>query len=834
MKMAIYIKNLSELNKDSLPEAGGKGANLGELIRTGLPVPSGFVVTTGAYRAHLEESRLRERIAVRLENLKGQNAAAIMSASNDISSWIEQAPMPVKVREGVSSAFENLSEELRPRTRLLVAVRSSATAEDLPTASFAGQHDTFLGISGEDSVLNHVKKCWVSLWTPEAISYRINMGFEHLKVDLAVVIQVMTASEAAGVMFTANPVNGNRDEILVSAGYGLGETVVGGLINPDSFTLTKEGHIKEKILGSKEKRMMLTEDGTVTEKVSQEMRNAYCIGSGELAQLVNLANIVEKHYGSPQDTEWALSKGKVYLLQARPITTMSASIKEWDTLNSEDKSIYTDNKSPLLLRMGMNWFAEPLTPLDFAYLRKRSMGAVKVVEKENGCVSVKFAELHVFPGIICRFMRMFFQSYFKDAEDLWRTLSKEMNAYLKRMDDSIRDINDAVKLARLVERAIDEFGLLFQRRLGMLSATGPGEGFTLDPSIKKALSKEEAKRLEESLMRALPFKTAVQNKEMIKLARTAVENGKDSKVFKEAFSGFLEEYGDRPSDSITSVLASSTWRENPEFIHGLIDTLLRDGAYLHAEESAQKQEADYEAAKKQVEEMLEQGQVQKFQKSLKTARNEIIIRDESSFYIERLTACIHRIALELGGILAARSVINEAGDVFFLFLEELVPVAEEKLNVKEKIAKRKESFANVCSAHKKGVHWMVSTGSVPAPDKIENEVIKDNVNTFHGVSASRGVYEGSVCIVRDSTEFNKLKKGDVMVCAYTSPAWTPLFKVASAVVTEIGSPTSHAAIVAREYGIPAVAAIPNITNTLKNGRKVRVDGTNGVVTLLNE
>jgi len=462
------------------------------------------------------------------------------------------------------------------------------------------------------------------------------------------------------------------------------------------------------------------------------------------------------------------------------------------------------------------------------------MGAVKVVEKENGCVSVKFAELHVFPGIICRFMRMFFQSYFKDAEDLWRTLSKEMNAYLKRMDDSIRDINDAVKLARLVERAIDEFGLLFQRRLGMLSATGPGEGFTLDPSIKKALSKEEAKRLEESLMRALPFKTAVQNKEMIKLARTAVENGKDSKVFKEAFSGFLEEYGDRPSDSITSVLASSTWRENPEFIHGLIDTLLRDGAYLHAEESAQKQEADYEAAKKQVEEMLEQGQVQKFQKSLKTARNEIIIRDESSFYIERLTACIHRIALELGGILAARSVINEAGDVFFLFLEELVPVAEEKLNVKEKIAKRKESFANVCSAHKKGVHWMVSTGSVPAPDKIENEVIKDNVNTFHGVSASRGVYEGSVCIVRDSTEFNKLKKGDVMVCAYTSPAWTPLFKVASAVVTEIGSPTSHAAIVAREYGIPAVAAIPNITNTLKNGRKVRVDGTNGVVTLLNE
>ena len=539
--MLYYTKSLNELNRDSLPEAGGKGANLGELIRAGLPVPSGFVVTTGAYRTHLEETGLRERIAARIGNLKGQDVAAIKSASNDISSWIEKALMPYRVREEVSNSLERLSEELRPHTKLLVAVRSSATAEDLPTASFAGQHDTFLGISGEDSVLNHVKKCWVSLWTPEAISYRINMGFEHLKVDLAVVVQAMTASEVAGVMFTANPVNGNRGEILISAGYGLGETVVGGLINPDSFTLTKDGHIKGKILGTKEKRIMLTVDGTVTEKVSQAMQNAYCIGNGELAQLVTLANLVEKHYGSPQDMEWALSKGKVYLLQARPITTMNAGTEELDALGSEDNLIYADNKPPLLLRMGMNWFAEPLTPLDFAYLRKRSMGAVRVVEKENGCVSVKFAEWHVFPGIICRFMRMFFQNYFKDAEDLWRPLSKEMNAYLKRMDDSIRNTNDAVKLARLIEQAIDEFGSLFQRRLGILSAPGFGEGFTLDTAIKEALSKEAAKRLEEKLMRALPFKTAVQNKEMIKLARTAAENGKDSKAFKEAFSEFLEE-----------------------------------------------------------------------------------------------------------------------------------------------------------------------------------------------------------------------------------------------------------------------------------------------------
>jgi pyruvate,water dikinase len=276
--MERYTNNLSELNKTSLPDAGGKGANLGELIHAGLPVPPGFVVTTGAYHAHLDESGLRERIAKRLESINGQDMTAIAKASGDISSWVEEAPMPICIMEEVSRAFESLSEETRQHTKLQVAVRSSATAEDLPSASFAGQHDTFLGVIGQESVLNYVKKCWVSLWTPEAMSYRISMNFEHLEVELAVVVQAMIASEAAGVMFTANPVNGNREEILISAGYGLGETVVGGLINPDNFILTKSGGVKEKILGSKEKRIMLTAGGTVTEAVSTAKQNAFCIG----------------------------------------------------------------------------------------------------------------------------------------------------------------------------------------------------------------------------------------------------------------------------------------------------------------------------------------------------------------------------------------------------------------------------------------------------------------------------------------------------------------------------------------------------------------------------
>ncbi|MDR3341573.1 MAG: hypothetical protein LBT14_02085 [Treponema sp.] len=233
--MITYTKDLKEINKNSLPEAGGKGANLGELIHANIPVPPGFIVTTGAYRTHLEEAGLQERIANRLVGLGENDLSVIMKASDDISSWIEAVPMPATVREEVSRAYESLSLKTRPA--LPVAVRSSATAEDLPSVSFAGQHETYLGIQGQDAVLKHIKKCWASLWSAQAISYRISNGFEHLKVELAVVVQVMIASEVAGVMFTANPVNGKSDEILISAGYGLGETVVSGLITPNTFIL---------------------------------------------------------------------------------------------------------------------------------------------------------------------------------------------------------------------------------------------------------------------------------------------------------------------------------------------------------------------------------------------------------------------------------------------------------------------------------------------------------------------------------------------------------------------------------------------------------------------
>jgi rifampicin phosphotransferase len=847
--MLNYTKILSDLNKDSLQEAGGKGANLGVLINAGLPVPPGFIVTASAYRAHLEASRLQDRITARLENIKEQDITAISDASNDISAWIEEAPMPIDVQDGVERAYDSLSKKTRPDAQLSVAVRSSATAEDLPSASFAGQHETFLGIYGKKAVLNHVKKCWASLWSSQAISYRMSMRFEHLQVDLAVVVQAMIDSECAGVMFTANPINGNRDEILISAGYGLGEAVVSGLITPDTFILTKGGSIKEKVLGSKELKIKLTKKSTITEEVPQSKRKSYCLGADELEQLANLANLVEKHYGRPMDTEWALSKGKIYLLQGRPITTMKSGTEELNILGPEDGIIYQGKKPPFGMQMAMEYFPEPLTPLDFSIISQRyrsfnmilhDLGLrlpkeqIRLVERESGCVAISIFRAGLSPAMIWKAPAFLIKNYFKDARDAWQPLSEEMNAWLTRMEASERDTSDAEKSAQLIKQALDEFGMLFYERFLTFLIPTVITDIKLSRLVKKAMGKENAAEIKENLLRGLPFRTALQNKAMVKMAQAAAVHGKDSPVFREEFNRFMEEYGDRPSLSVTPLLGTHTMREKPEIIHKLIDTLLCDTTLQNSEESFNNQAAGYEAAKKQIEKRLKPGAYLQFQKVLERARNEVIVREESSFFMEKLTACMRRMALKLGSLLAENSVMNEAEDVFFIFLEELDPAAGGTLDIKERIEKRRKSFAKVYAAHEKGVHWMISTGSYPVFEakKKKKEDGKAASDSIQGSAASSGVYEGAVCIVKSPSEFNKLKKGDVLVSTYTSPAWTPLFRVASAVVTERGSAISHAAIVAREYGIPAVVAIDNVTNILRDGQRIRVDGTKGTVTLL--
>jgi pyruvate,water dikinase len=256
---------------------------------------------------------------------------------------------------------------------LPVAVRSSATAEDLPGASFAGQQETFLNICSPEAVLEAVQKAWASLWTSQAISYRQSMGFDQLSVALAVVVLAMVSAEVAGVMFTANPVTGDRAEILISASYGLGESVVSGAVTPDTFILAQDGALREQTLGAKETRITPNGCGTRVEAVPEEERRKYSLSPVDLAELAGMARRVEDHYGSPQDTEWAFSSGKLYLLQARPITTLDragAAVPKSAIEPPAGAGVMEPAEEPLVARPPrgieniIDHFPEPPLPLD--------------------------------------------------------------------------------------------------------------------------------------------------------------------------------------------------------------------------------------------------------------------------------------------------------------------------------------------------------------------------------------------------------------------------------------------------------------------------------------
>ena len=291
---------------------GGKGANLGKMARAGLPVPPGFCVTTDAYKQFINETGLW----IEMERLLATVPAR--ESGEKIRQMIEKANMPVSISMSIKEAYIKLNGGKAP-----VAVRSSATAEDLADASFAGQQESYLGIRGSENLTVYVQRCWASLWTERAISYRERNQFPHHQVSLSVVVQKMVASDVAGVLFTVNPVTNQRDEMFVNAAYGLGESVVSGRVTPDTYRVArKRFRVIERTLGSKSTRIDMTNGGTVEVNNTQTERERLCLDDSALRRLSALGEQVEKYYGAPQDIEWAFANDQLYLLQTRPVTSL--------------------------------------------------------------------------------------------------------------------------------------------------------------------------------------------------------------------------------------------------------------------------------------------------------------------------------------------------------------------------------------------------------------------------------------------------------------------------------------------------------------------------------
>ena len=330
----MYVLKFEDLNKSDIGIAGGKGANLGELTQVGIPVPPGFVVTAETYEKFMEDSGINGKVMDILDKIDINDTKELQMASEEIKAIITSTPVPDDMSTLILEAYNQLCQKVG-EDDTDVAIRSSATAEDLPEASFAGQQETYLHVSGNDEVMEYVRKCWASLFEARAIFYREENNFEHSKVFIAVVVQKMANADKAGVMFTANPSTG-EDIALIEGSWGLGEAVVSGDVTPDNYVVDKKTNEVASVTIS-DKKVMYTndEDGTsIKVDVPDEKRNERVLSDDELVELTEMGKRIQAHYGQPMDTEWAFENGTLFLLQARPITTLGD--VELDESNSDD------------------------------------------------------------------------------------------------------------------------------------------------------------------------------------------------------------------------------------------------------------------------------------------------------------------------------------------------------------------------------------------------------------------------------------------------------------------------------------------------------------------
>lgn len=314
-KKTAHVLWFKDINKNDIPLVGGKGANLGEMVKAGIPVPDGFVVTAKAYFDFINSTSIKKKIMTELSGLDVDDSDKLIEASDKIKTAILQADMPKELIEEIKNFYLELSGE----NDKYVAVRSSATAEDLPEASFAGQQESFLEIKGWKSVVSHVQKCWASLFTARAIFYREENKFSHLKVGIAVPVQLMCQSDVSGIMFTVNPVTNNQDEVSVEAAYGLGQPIVSGEITPDQYVVSKKSKkITTRTVVSQDWQLTIEGKTNISAKYKKKQK----LSNNQIVELAKIGMKIEEHYGRPQDIEYGIEKGRILIVQSRPVTTL--------------------------------------------------------------------------------------------------------------------------------------------------------------------------------------------------------------------------------------------------------------------------------------------------------------------------------------------------------------------------------------------------------------------------------------------------------------------------------------------------------------------------------
>ncbi|WP_188187256.1 PEP/pyruvate-binding domain-containing protein [Nonomuraea sp. SYSU D8015] len=856
MKTAL---DFSEIDAGMLAEVGGKAANLGELTRAGLPVPPGWVLTTEAYR----------QVAAGLETT-GEGLA------ERARRHLLQAPVPDAVHEAVVKHYAALGDDVP------VAVRSSATAEDLPFASFAGQQETYLNVVGAEAVIGAVRRCWASLWTDRAVAYRESNGIDHAAVRLAVVVQVMVDAQVAGVMFTANPVTGRRCEIVVDAGPGLGEAVVSGAVNPDRFVVYG-GEVLERHAG--DKRLAIRSlPGGGTERV-ETAHDGLCLTDAQVLRLAELGARVEDHYGAPQDTEWAIDgDGTIWLTQARPITTLyplpettRPGLRVYFSVN-----VAQGVMGPLT-PMGLSAFRlisaggaglagfGPADPLDGApflavsgqrvwfdittAVRSRPGRAILprmllLGEARTGTVMERlFEDPRLAPAHTS--LRPFLRAFARFARRIHlpsrilMALTRPERALAltvrvgEELDRRLR-VPDSATPAQRLDHAERVLAGTFPTIISIMPVAIAGYGmFALasklsgvpvndmqdvlrsvphNPTTEMDLELWDlATRIEPEPFRELPVAELVRR----------YQEGRLPPVAQRGIAAFLGKYGHRGVAEID--LGVPRWSEDPAHILGVLSNYLRieEGgaelapAALFAKGAEQSRAAIAHVVAQARRRARWRGAVVRF--GLRRTRMFAGLRELPKFYAVKTLAAVRHSLLAVGEHLVGLGVLDSARDVFFLDLRE-ARAALAGGDLRELVAERRAAYEQE-QRRRHVPRVLLSDGTEP-----EALAAAAADGALVGTAASAGTVTGVARVVLDPVGAH-LEPGEILVCPSTDPGWTPLFLTAGGLVMEMGGAMSHGAVVAREYGIPAVVGVPDATHRITTGQEIEVDGAAGTVTL---
>ncbi|MBJ0796647.1 hypothetical protein JFE40_07260 [Enterococcus faecium] len=820
------ILDFNEIKKEDVLIVGGKGANLGEMTSAKINVPSGFVITADAYRDFLKVNAIDSLIENGIKK-SADDEKILLNEAEHFRGKIKSGKFPEQLENIIREKYFNLGNNTR------VAVRSSATAEDLPDASFAGQQETYLNVQGIESVLNGVRNCYASLWGNRAVSYRFHQGYDQTSVSIAVVIQEMIESEKSGVLFTVNPVNKKENEMQINASFGLGESVVSGRVTADSYIIDKSGNIIEVNIGSKETQIIYGDNETVEVSVNPDKRKTRALNDREILELMKCGLEIERHYGMPMDIEWAIKNDIVYILQARAITTLKNSENDI-TGNDLIEKYINGKKIKKDTQEVMSFFLEKMPfahrVLDFDYLMAINDQKVNILS-EGGIILprnpiIDDDGIQTFSDDGKRIGKNIFKFFkilknMKDFEFCYKKCKDFMNIYEVEIEE--------IKHLNFENMTLTECGNFLEESYVLLQKLAYDRfKYALFPSVlnskkfTKIIKKVNSNYSSFDFYWDLDNKTSVVTNDVYKMAREirknealkkAIISGDNFKElykkyndFKNISDEFMKNNGFK-SDYNCYCLSAKTFLEDPDRLINILRPILNENS------NESNDIKDFSKLMESVKEIYGR-KYQDVEKQIKYFRYFHVVREESQYLWETLFYYVRKCVKRINFILLGDENI-ETG-VANLFHKELLEVINRgNLNEsdKEKINRRNEKFPLAVKV------WEASKLLI---FKTDGDVLK-------GVSGSTGIAVGKVCLINSPKEFYKMKKGDILVCHLTDPEWTPLFKLASAVVADTGSALSHAAIVAREYNIPAVLGVGFATTKFKDGDMIQVDGNKGVV-----